>query len=91
MSLGKKNISKNISFSLDITEAESKLVLNAFIENIKKNVLDSSIKIASFGTFSIKKTPQRIGRNPKTKKEHIISSRRKLTFKSSNKLKKIIN
>ena len=91
MSLGKKNISKNISFTLNITEAESKLVLNAFIENVKKNVLDSSIKIASFGTFSIKKTPQRIGRNPKTKKEHIISSRRKPTFSPSNKLKKIIN
>jgi len=91
MSLGKKNISKNISFALNITEVESKLVLNSFIENIKKNVLDSSIKIASFGTFSIKKTPQRIGRNPKTKKEHIICSRRKLTFSPSNKLKKIIN
>ena len=91
MSLGKKNISKNISFALNITEVESKLVLNSFIENIKKNVLDSSIKIASFGTFSIKKTPQRIGRNPKTKKEHIITSRRKLTFSPSNKLKKIIN
>ena len=91
MSLGKKNISKNISLALDITEAESKLVLNAFVENIKKNAPDSSIKIPAFGTFSIKKTPQRIGRNPKTKKEHIISSRTKLTFSPSNKLKKIIN
>ena len=51
----------------------------------------SSLKIASFGTFSTKKTPERIGRNPKTKQEFIISERSKLKFTASNKLRNLIN
>jgi nucleoid DNA-binding protein len=38
-----------------------------------------------------KNTPQRLGRNPITKEEFIISKRRKLYFKSSNKVKDLIN
>ena len=47
MSLGKKNISKNISFALNITEAESKLVLSAFIENIIKKKYDCNSYLVS--------------------------------------------
>ena len=91
MSFSKKNIAKNISAKINISETESKLLLDSFIKIIKIKSKTSSLKIASFGTFITKKTPKRIGRNPKTKKEHIISSRTKLTFSPSNKLKKIIN
>ena len=91
MSLSKKDISKNISSSINLSEAESKLLLNSFINIIKTKSKKSSLKIASFGTFSTKKTPQRIGRNPKTKQEFIISERSKLKFSSSNKLRNLIN
>lgn len=91
MSLSKKDISKNISSSINLSEAESKLLLNSFINIIKTKSKKSSLKIASFGTFSTKKSPQRIGRNPKTKQEFIISERSKLKFSASNKLRNLIN
>lgn len=91
MSLSKKDIAKNISSSINLSEAESKLLLNSFINIIKTKSKKSSLKIASFGTFSTKKSPQRIGRNPKTKQEFIISERSKLKFSASNKLRNLIN
>ena len=91
MSFSKKDIAKYISSSINLSEAESKLLLNSFINIIKTKSKKSSLKIASFGTFSTKKSPQRIGRNPKTKQEFIISERSKLKFSASNKLRSLIN
>ena len=91
MSFSKKDIAKNISSNVDASEAESTLLVNSFINIIKIKSKKSSLKIASFGTFSTKKTPERIGRNPKTKQEFIISERSKLKFSASNKLRNLIN
>jgi integration host factor subunit alpha len=91
MTMSKKIISKNISSKIKIPELESVSILNSFINIIKIKSANSNIKIPSFGTFVVKKTPQRVGRNPKTKEEFIISSRSKLTFTASEKLKKMIN
>ena len=51
----------------------------------------SNININKFGTFSYKKTPKRIGRNPKTLEKFLIKSRQKLTFKPSDIIKETIN
>ena len=91
MSFSKKNIAKNISSNINVSEAESKLLVDSFINFIKTKSRNSSLKIASFGTFSKKKTPQRVGRNPKTQQEFIISERSKLKFSASNKLRNLIN
>ena len=91
MSFSKKDIAKNISSNTKLSETESKLLIDSFINILKTKSKMSSLKIASFGTFSTKKTPQRIGRNPKTKQEFIISERSKLKFSASNKLRNLIN
>lgn len=52
---------------------------------------DRNININKFGTFSYKKTPKRIGRNPKTHQEFEIKARKKLSFKSSQEIKHSIN
>ena len=91
MTISKKTITKNISSTIKIPELQSGSILNAFIRIIKTESVNSNIKIPSFGTFLVKKTPQRLGRNPKTKEEFIISTRSKLTFTASEKLKKIFN
>ncbi len=50
-----------------------------------------SVKISSFGTFSVHDKAQRIGRNPKTGKEAPILPRRVLVFRASHVLKDRIN
>ena len=74
----------------------SKVEASNFIDDIfdlisfeleKKN----KVKIANFGAFNIREKKQRIGRNPKTKEDKVISSRTVITFKPSKILKNKIN
>ncbi|WP_099827330.1 integration host factor subunit alpha [Oceaniglobus indicus] len=46
-----------------------------------------SVKISSFGTFSVRDKSARIGRNPKTGEEVPIHPRRVLTFRPSHLMK----
>ena len=55
------------------------------------NAKNRFVKISNFGTFYYHKSPKRIGRNPKTKKEFLINEMSKLSFKSSGNLKNLIN
>ena len=91
MSFGKKDICNNISSKAQISSDESKNFLKKFINNVSVNSKTKNVKISNFGTFHFKDTPQRLGRNPKTKEEFVISKRSKLFFKASNKVRNIIN
>jgi integration host factor subunit alpha len=46
-----------------------------------------TVKISSFGTFSVRDKTARVGRNPKTGDEVPISPRRVLTFRPSHLMK----
>lgn len=46
-----------------------------------------SVKISSFGTFSVRSKTARVGRNPKTGEEVPILPRRVLTFRPSHLMK----
>ena len=48
------------------------------MSNIKK---EKKLKLSKFGTFSIRQKKSRVGRNPKTKKEAVISERTVVLFK----------
>ncbi len=91
MSLTKRDIANNISLSNNLTLSESTKLLDTFIQKIIILSKRSNLKLSNFGTFSYKYTPKRVGRNPKTKEEFIITNRKKLSFSSSKKVKKLIN
>ncbi len=90
MGFGKKDIVKNISSKALINSKSSLLVLDTFLSFIKKNKRHK-IKISKFGTYYPHKSPARIGRNPKTKEEFNIPASEKLSFKTSNSVKSILN
>ena len=50
-----------------------------------------TVKLSSFGTFSVRQKKMRIGRNPKTGVEVPITPRRILSFRPSQILKKQVN
>ena len=91
MSLKKSDIAKNITSKISIKNSLSKDIVNCFIDIIKSESNSSDVKISNFGTFMNKVTPERIGRNPKTGEEHVISERIKLNFIVSNKVKEQLN
>lgn len=91
MSVTKANIIKEISINANISTVDASKFLDYFINLIKKESVSKKVKISSFGSFYIKETAERIGRNPKTKESYIIRPRKKLNFINSFNIKKSLN
>ena len=90
MAVTKKSLVKHISKKLELSQKDSSFFLESFLSFVKLNS-ENGINIQNFGTFVFKKTPKRIGRDPKSKKEYVIKPREKLAFEPSSKLKQEIN
>ena len=92
VNLTKKDLINSIYLQIGISKKVIEVLLddllNIIVENLKKN---KKVKIAKFGTFSIRFKNSRVGRNPKTKENKIISKRNVILFKPSNELKDYIN
>lgn len=54
-------------------------------------VQDGKLKLSSFGTFDVLSKRERLGRNPKTGEEVMISPRRTVSFSVSNRIKSKID
>ena len=63
-------------------------VLNEVIDTLEQG---ENVKIAGFGSFTIRDKATRIGRNPKTGEEVPIEPRRVLSFRASSMLKDRLN
>lgn len=87
----KNCISKNISNNINIPINESKMIVDTFLKTIIFNSKHKKVKISGFGAFSIKNSPKRVGRNPKTRESYIIDTMKKLNFSPSNKIKNYLN
>ena len=67
-------------------------IVESVFETIKETLsLGEKIKISGFGNFVVNKKKARVGRNPQTGDEIIISARRVLSFKPSQVLKNALN
>ena len=71
-----------------LPRTDAQKIVETLFETIRKTLIDGeSVKVSGFGTFSVRKKSARTGRNPKTKEEVEITSRRVITFKASDQLK----
>ena len=66
------------------------------VESVLSEIADAltkgeTVKVSSFGSFSVRQKGQRVGRNPKTGEEVPILPRRVLVFRASHVLKNRIN
>jgi len=92
INLTKKEIINSIYMQLGFSKKISENLLEDIFEIILKNIiLHQKVKIAKFGTFTLRKKKQRQGRNPKTNEIKIISERNVILFKASKEFKKYIN
>lgn len=77
-------ITKKYGFSM----LEATNILKYFLDEITNNLIKhQEIKITNFGAFIVKRKKERMGRNPRTKVESIISERNVVLFKQSSALK----
>ena len=90
MSVTKKDLAKNISKKIGLSHKDSLFFVQEFFK-VLADRRSSNININKFGTFLLKKTPKRVGRNPKTLQQFDIRPRQKLSFKPSDVVKQNIN
>ena len=82
----------HINESIGLSKRESKIFFETMIDLIVQSLKNKSqVKIVNFGIFRIKNKKPRIGRNPKTKVEVMISERNVVSFKVSDFLHNSIN
>jgi integration host factor subunit alpha len=75
-----------------LSRSESAELVEAVLHEISDCLATGeSVKLSSFGTFTVRSKTERVGRNPKTGEEVPILPRRVLVFKPSNVLKQRIN
>ena len=86
--LTRMDLSESVFREVGLSRNESA----ALVESVLTLVSDAlaageTVKISSFGTFSLRSKTARVGRNPKTGDEVPISPRRVLTFRPSHLMK----
>ena len=92
INLTKKNIVNALYMQIGYSKKVSENLLEDIFELILDNLIrHNKVKIAKFGTFILRKKSKRIGRNPKTKENIIISERKVILFRPSKELKKSVN
>ena len=78
-----KNLTKETGYPLTL----SKKIINDLISIIIENIKNGNLNLKNLGTFKIIHKKERIGRNPKTKEEFLISSRKSISFSPSKKIR----
>ena len=75
-----------------LSRSESGELLESVLGKVSEALArGETVKISSFGSFSVRQKGQRIGRNPKTGEEVPILPRKVLVFRPSQVLKTRIN
>jgi integration host factor subunit alpha len=92
VNLTKKDLVNFIYMQLGFSKNISENLIDDFFQTIIENLLkEKTLKLSGFGTFSIREKKSRIGRNPKTKEEKVITERNVVLFKPSKEFKEFIN
>lgn len=76
----------------NVSRAEATQFLDQTLEEIVRALeRGEDVRIASFGSFSVRRKNERVGRNPKTGEVVPISPRWVVSFKASEVLKDLVN
>ena len=90
-SLKKKDLVNNLSLKTGFSLNYSKKIIDDFIEILIQNIKSGQLILKNIGSFKVIYKNERIGRNPKTKKKFLISSRKTISFIPSKKISDNLN
>ena len=90
--LTRADLSEAVFRAVGLSRNESAQMVEDILEEVCAAVArGETVKLSSFGTFSVRQKSQRVGRNPKTGHQVPIAPRRVLVFRPSHVLKSRIN
>ena len=90
--LTRQDIANAVHNQLGLSRNESAELVEAVLEELA-NCFEKGeqVKISSFGTFTVSHKTERVGRNPKSGKEAVITPRRVLSFRPSTQMRERVN
>ena len=92
INLTKKDLINSVYMQIGFSKSISENLIDHFFSIITENLRnEKKLKLSKFGTFAIRNKKSRIGRNPLTKEQKIISQRNVVLFKASKEFKDLIN
>lgn len=75
-----------------LSHIDAKDIVEATLDTLCESlVAGNSVRLRGFGTFNLRSKRPRVGRNPKTGCEHLITARRVMTFRPSPRLIAAVN
>ena len=90
-SLTRLDLSEAVVRELGVSRNEATQLVESVLRHISDALISGeSVKISTFGTFSIRSKNARVGRNPKTGVEVEISPRRVVSLRFSHQVKRRI-
>jgi len=85
--MNKAQLIDAIANDANLTKADAKRALDAFIENTSKALKKGDrVALVGFGSFAVSKRSARTGRNPQTGKEIKIAAKNVVKFKAGSDL-----
>jgi integration host factor subunit alpha len=85
-------LAESVYQEVGLSRSESACLVDAILGEISDSLLqEGTVKISSFGTFTVRRKGRRVGRNAKTGEEVPILPRRVLVFRASQVLKERVN
>jgi integration host factor subunit alpha len=86
------HLSEAVYQEVGLSRDESAKLVASVLEKISDRLsAGDTVKVSSFGSFTVREKAQRVGRNPKTGEEVPILPRRVVVFRPSHVLKDRIN
>jgi integration host factor subunit alpha len=89
--ISKKVIINNLSNKTGFSNNFSKKLINDFILVLITHIKKKKLNLKNVGTFKLIEKKERLGRNPKTKEQFIICSRKSVSFTASKNLLLVLN
>lgn len=87
----KSELIEKLATAVGLKKKEAALALETFMETVKSTLKKGDqIALSGFGTFKIRHSKARMGRNPKTGEAIQIPERKKVVFRPSKELKDIV-
>jgi len=78
--------------TVGLSRSESSDLVDTVLDLMSDAIANNgALKLSGFGSFSVREKSERIGRNPKTGEEAVITPRKVVTFKASHVLKDRMN
>ena len=92
INLTKKDLINSVYMQIGFSKSISENLIDDFLKTIIENLQkEKKLKLSKFGTFSIRNKKSRMGRNPLTNEQKIISQRDVVLFKASKEFKDLVN